>query len=203
MGSRIMHAIIGNKIAKALAIQDKPAFLYGNIAPDAVFAAAEKDRSHFFTGDARDFSRSVDYQGFLQKYRTKHPYVLGYYTHLIADDIWLKGFFLPWLRNRINADDSLASLYHRDFRLLNGMLLEYYECAGEIKVGLAGQPAMVDLEEVSADAVMKFADSVRGDMSYQAESLTENLNVFTQTQIIGYIETSVEMGIFKLKQMKR
>lgn len=203
MGSKIMHAIIGNKIAKALAIQDKPAFLYGNIAPDAVFAAAEKDRSHFFTGDARDFSRSVDYQGFLQKYRTKHPYVLGYYTHLIADDIWLKGFFLPWLRNRMNADDSLASLYHRDFRLLNGMLLEYYECAREIKVGLAGQPAMVDLEGVSADAVMKFADSVRGDMSYQAESLTENLNVFTQTQIIGYIETSVEMGIFKLKQMKR
>src|SRR5690625_3519908 len=203
MGSRIMHAIIGNKIAKALAIQDKPAFLYGNIAPDAVFAAAEKDRSHFFTGDARDFSRSVDYQGFLQKYRTKHLYVLGYYTHLIADDIWLKGFFLPWLRNRMNADDGLASIYHRDFRLLNGKLLEYYESANEIKAGLAGQPVIIDLDEVSADAVINFADSVRGDMSYQAESLTENLNVFTQTQIIGYIETSVEMGIFKLKQMKR
>ncbi|MBM7584618.1 hypothetical protein JOC86_001155 [Bacillus pakistanensis] len=43
MGSRIMHSIIGNKIAEALSIEDKTSFLLGSIAPDAVFSHEEKN----------------------------------------------------------------------------------------------------------------------------------------------------------------
>mgnify|MGYP005840785839 CR=1 FL=1 len=38
MGSRIMHSIIGYKIAEALSIEDKTSFLLGSVAPDAVFS---------------------------------------------------------------------------------------------------------------------------------------------------------------------
>ena len=53
MGSRIMHSIIGEKIAEVFSIEDKTSFLLGSIAPDAVFSHEEKNLSHFFIGEAK------------------------------------------------------------------------------------------------------------------------------------------------------
>lgn len=88
-----MHVIIANKIADNLSIKDKTSFLIGGIAADA---ASQKDSSHFFKGDVKDYSRYIDYNEFVHKYglNKNSDYILGYYTHLIADDIWLKGFYL-------------------------------------------------------------------------------------------------------------
>lgn len=205
MGSRIMHLIIGNKIADSLSIEDKTSFLLGNIAPDAVFTYEEKNLSHFFIGEVQDYSRSVDYNGFLKKYssRVEHtnPYILGYYTHLIADDIFLRGFNLSWLRNRMNADEGLYKLYHNDFRLLNGKLLEYYGFTDELKKNLCHFPSIPDLEEVKSKEVEKFVPYALGDTVYDKEVINEQLNVFTFNQIIGYIETSVDLGLLKLKHI--
>ena len=76
MGSRIMHLVIANKIAESLSIEDKTAFLLGGIAPDAV---SPKDLSHFFKGEVQDYSRSIDYKGFLHKYssQVENHYILG------------------------------------------------------------------------------------------------------------------------------
>ena len=201
MGSRIMHSIIGHKIAETLAIEDQTSFLLGCIAPDAVFSHEEKNRSHFFIGDVRDFSRSVDYKGFLHKYSSPedNPYLLGYCTHLIADDIWLRGFNLAWLKNRMNAEEGLYELYHHDFRLLNGKLLEYYGLTEELRKAFSHFPAIPDLEEVKSKEVERIIPYVLGDMEYEKEDLKANLQVFTFRQIIGYIETSVEVGILNLK----
>ncbi|MGQ0513473.1 hypothetical protein ACT453_07480 [Bacillus sp. D-CC] len=46
MGSRIMHAIIANRIAEKLCIQDKTSFILGGVAPDAVHSAEEKGNSY-------------------------------------------------------------------------------------------------------------------------------------------------------------
>ncbi|RDU35670.1 hydrolase [Neobacillus piezotolerans] len=205
MGSRIMHSIIGNKIAVALPIKDKTSFLLGSIAADAVFSVEEKNASHFFVGDAQDFSRRVDYEGFLQKYsmqvESKSEYILGYYTHLIADDIWLRGFYLPWLRNRMAADEGYYKLYHNDFRMLNGKLLDHYGCTNELRELFAIFPEIIDLDEVKSKDVENFVPYVLGDLDYEKEVLTEKLNVFTFNQIIGYIETSVEVGLVKLNRI--
>jgi len=194
-----MHAVIANRIADRLSIEDRTPFLLGSIAPDAV---PTKDASHFFTGDVRDFSRSIDYKGFLYKYRSqeKSLYILGYFTHLIADDIWLRGFNLSWLKNRMDADEGLYKLYHNDFRLLNGKLLEYYGCADGLKKAYSLFYAVIDLEEVKSEDVRSFVPYVLGDMEYEREGLNEELNVFTFKQIIGYIETSVELGILNIKR---
>lgn len=198
-----MHLIIGNKIADALFIEDKTSFLLGNIAPDAVFSLEEKNSSHFFVGAVEDFTRRVDDQGFLEKYRLEiekqDPYIFGYYTHLIADDIFLKGFNLSWLRNRMAADEGLYQLYHHDFRLLNGKLLEYYGFTDELKKQLCPFPTVLDLEEVKAADVEKFLPVVLGDMEYDKTVINEPLHVFTFNQIIGYLETSVELGLHKMK----
>ncbi|PFA69170.1 hydrolase [Bacillus sp. AFS015802] len=205
MGSRIMHLIIGNKIADSLSIEDKTTFLLGSIAPDAVSSFEEKNVSHFFIGEVKDYSRSVDYKGFLNKYNSReentNPYILGYYTHLIADDIFLRGFNLSWLRNRMEADEGLYKLYHNDFRLLNGKLLEYYGFTDELRKQLSYFPAILDLEEVKSKDVKKFVSFALGDMEYDKKVINEQLNVFTFNQIIGYIETSVDLGLLKTKQI--
>ncbi|RLQ89985.1 hydrolase [Falsibacillus albus] len=200
MGSRIMHLIIGNKIAQSLSIEDKSSFLLGSIAPDAV---SNKNASHFFIGDVRDYSRSVDAKGFLYKYREHelNPYVLGYYAHLIADDIWLRGFNLSWLKNRMDADEGLYGRYHQDFQLLNGKLLDYYRFTEELKEALSHFSEIIDFEEVKRGDVEEFVPYALGDMEYDQSAIKEELNVFTFNQIIGYIETSVELGIMKIKPL--
>jgi hypothetical protein len=205
LGSRIMHSIIGNKIADALSIEDKTSFLLGSVAPDAVFSHEEKNLSHFFVGEVQDYSRRVDYKGFLHKYSSQvesnNYYILGYCAHLIADDIWLRGFNLSWLRNRMDADEGLYKLNHNDFRLLNGKLLEHYDFTNELRKTFSNFPAIIDLEEVKSKEVEKFVPYVLGDMEYEKEVLNERLNVFTFIQIVGYIETSVDVGILKIKPL--
>jgi hypothetical protein len=198
MGSRIMHLVIANRIAEHLSIEDKTTFLLGGIAPDAV---SPKDLSHFFKGEVQDYSRSIDYKGFLDKYSSEAEshYVLGYFTHLIADDIWLRGFNLSWLKNRMDADEGLYKLYHNDFRLLNGKLLAYYDFTDELKKTLSHFPTILDLEEVKSKDVEKFVPYVFGDMEYDKETIDDKLNVFTFDQIVGYIETSVDKGLLNLK----
>ena len=201
MGSRVMHLIIANRIAENLSIEDRTPFLLGGIAPDAV---APKDLSHFFTGDVQDYSRSIDYKGFLDKYRSQaeNHYLLGYFTHLIADDIWLKGFYLPWLKNRMEVDKEVTTLYHNDFRLLNGKLLEYYGFTDELRNMLSYFPTtIVDLHEVTSKDVEEFIPFVLGDMEYDKEVLNEKLNVFTFNQIVGYIETSVDKGMLNIRHL--
>lgn len=200
MGSRIMHAIIANRIAERLMIEDRTPFLLGSIAPDAV---SPKDISHFFIGDVRDYSRSIDYKGFLYKYRSQEEnhYIRGYFTHLIADHIWLKGFYLPWLRNRMEADPEVLQLYHNDFRLLNGKLLDYYGFQDELREKLCYKPSIFDLQEVKSKEVEQFVPYVLGDMDYEKEVINEKLHVFTLDQIIGYIETSVDLGLLHIKSV--
>ena len=147
LGSRIMHLIIADRIAERLSIKDRTAFLLGGIAPDAINS---KDQSHFFRGDQSDYSRHIDYQEFLNKYSSikDSPYILGYYTHLIADDLWLQGFYVPWLKNRIESDDTIAKAYHNDFSLLNGKLLKYYGYNDEFGELLNMTSEVINLEEV-------------------------------------------------------
>lgn len=197
MGSRIMHLIISQKIAERIEIKDKASFLAGGIAPDA---ALEKERSHFYAGQQENYTRRIDYTGFLEKYNThkEQSYILGYYAHLIADDLWLQGFYLPWLKNRMENDQNLGRLYHQDFMLLNGQLLAYYGFNESI---LPSKPTIVNLEEVTEQQVMQFLPYVQGDMVYDEDMLKQNLQVFTLQQIIGYIETSVEKGQQLMKEL--
>lgn len=199
MGSRIMHLIISNEIANQISIADKNAFLLGGIAPDAV---SPKELSHFFEGNHNDFSRRISYEKFYGKYSKydQSDYILGYYTHLIADDLWLKGFYLPWLKNRLENDEAVFNRYHHDFRLLNGKLLSYYDIGMDVLEGLETIDHIPDLGELTAVQAKKLLPYVEEDMNYSPKDLDEQLTVFTLDQIIGYIETSVEKSIFLIKE---
>lgn len=195
-----MHLIVANRIADYFSIKDRTSFLLGGIAPDAV---SPKDLSHFYIGDTYDYSRGIDYEQFLHKYQSlKHShYILGYYTHLIADDLWLKGFYLPWLKNRMERNPSIFNQYHDDFRLLNGKLFDHYGNIAKLQSALQQAGTIIDLEEVSGEKVIDFIPFVLGDMNFDLKQLELPLEVFTFEQIVGYIETSVDKSIMLIKPL--
>lgn len=195
-----MHLVIANRIADELSIKDKSSFLLGGIAADAV---SPKDLSHFYKGDVKDYSRYIDYKEFIHKYSSNidSHFIQGYYTHLIADDIWLKGFYLPWLKNRMEADKSIFNRYHNDFRLLNGKLLDYYGYTQQLSAAISQNGTIIETEEVKSDDIKKLVSYVIGDMDYGREELEQPLTVFTLEQIIGYIETSVDRGLICIKSL--
>ncbi|KXY69059.1 hydrolase [Bacillus anthracis] len=203
MGSRIMHAIIANKIAEKLCIQDKTSFILGGVAPDAVHSAEEKGTSHFYAGTTKNYTRRIDFNSFFQKYKAQmdSPFLLGYYTHLIADDNWLSGFFLPWLKNRIENDETIAPMYYNDFKLLNAKLLHHYDKEQQLFSLLNQVAHLVDIEEVSKENVLAFRKYLFEDMLYPEQHLHEDLQVFTFNQIVGYMETAIEKGTFFIKQL--
>jgi hypothetical protein len=196
MGSRVMHSIINNEISSRMKIEDRAAFLLGGIAPDAV---SPKDLSHFYKGNTDDYTRRIDYKSFLDKYRSKihSPYILGYYTHLIADHVWLTGFYLPWLKNRMEKDEKVFPRYHNDFRLCNAKLSEHY-CPVKFERNDMNLP---DLDEISSEQVSLFLPFVLNDFEYDKKDAEKPLEVFTFQQIVGYVETSVELGIAELKKL--
>ena len=199
MGSRIMHAIIALKVAEALQIENKTEFLLGGIAADAT---PDKDASHFYAGLHEDYTRSIDYELFFEKYKARVDldYILGYYAHLIADDLWLTGFNFPWLKNRIEAEPELQTLYHQDFRLLNGKLAHYYDVNVVLTNAFKQQVELFDLDEVKASNTWKLAQYVLEDIQEIEQSLEQPLLVFTFDQIVGYIETSIQKSIYKIQQ---
>ncbi|PEX82192.1 zinc dependent phospholipase C family protein [Bacillus cereus] len=203
MGSRIMHAIIANGIAEKLSIQDKTSFILGGVAPDAVYSKEEKGNSHFYAGTTKNYTRRIDYESFIHKYekRMDSPFLLGYYTHLIADDNWLNGFFLPWLKNRMEHDETIAPMYYNDFKLLNAKLLHHYDIEQQLFALLNQEAHIVDIEEVSKENVLAFRTYLFEDMLYPEQHLYEDLQVFTFDQIVGYIETAIEKGTFYIKQI--
>ncbi|WP_227396019.1 hydrolase [Jeotgalibacillus aurantiacus] len=202
MGSRIMHAIIAGRVADEMNIDDRSSFIAGGIAADAV---SPKDSSHFYRGDEQDGSRRIAHDEFFEKYMSHQasPFIQGYFTHLIADDLWLKGFYLPWLRNRMEADSEVFVRYHRDFQLLNGKLLHHYKVTDHLKDALKQNADIVEIDEVKRTDIENFLPSILDDMNFDQKDLEQPLSVFTLEQIIGYVETSVERGIALMKDMKK
>ena len=65
-----------------------------------LFIQKKKEPHIFMPVQRRTIRGRIDYDSFFHKYESHidSPFILGYYTHLIADDNWLSGFFLPWLK---------------------------------------------------------------------------------------------------------
>lgn len=120
MGSHLMHLVIGLDVLPHLPGVDREAFLLGNLAPDA---STQKADTHYYTGRHDDLSRRLDLEAYWAESTGENPsYRLGYYCHLVADEIWLQGFYKAWLKQAILQDDSVQAAYYRDFDTYNARL---------------------------------------------------------------------------------
>lgn len=195
MGSRIMHLIIADKVSKRLGMRDIPEIILGGIAPDAAFGRERKDASHFFGGDLDDGTRFVDYHAFKEKYpqAVEEAFGLGYFIHLIADDVWLKRiYFKNDLKKRVDKDPSLLERWHSDFRKMNGRLLEQYG-ANDLQKILAGADLSESpVDEIEKDDLRQFKEETLGDFIYSKDELERELEVYSWEEVLSYIEEATD-----------
>lgn len=196
----MMHAIIAHQVGKYFEVEDLNSFIIGGIAADANLT--DKDTSHFYKGSMDDFSKVIEIDRFTEKYKHQidHPFILGYYTHLIADDNWLNGFALSWLKNRLDHDDEIFYRYHNDFQVLNGKLLKHYNLKETLKDIFDEAVLETHVDEVKTEDIRTFISYIIKDIDYQEPDLYEDLQVFSFDQLLGYLETCIQKSILKINQ---
>lgn len=195
MGSRIMHLVIGKRVSEELNMIDINDFLLGSVAIDWVF---DKEASHYYSGVTAAFTRHIDFERFYNEYhhlRTK--FVLGCYTHLIADDMWLQGMYLPWLRYMIKTNEEDQGRYHQDFMKLNCMLIRHYGYEGLLDTLTPHAEGTEEINTMSFGSFDKMINQLKLDVSTSPQG---ELEIFRFHQIVAHIETAVHKIVTILKE---
>ena len=197
MGSRMMHVAIAYEVSKLIEVDNLSMFLIGTLAPDAT---DDKKVTHYFSGDMKTFDRAVSYESFLeQNFPLPNDFLKGYYTHLVADDIWIKGFYSMWLKDAMDNDSNFQKLYYLDFRKLNQIILNEYPnlklALDELKLD-----EKTDLLNISKCSISKIISDIQADLSDHYSS--EDLYVFSKAQILGYIKSAAKKSAYLINKLK-
>lgn len=123
MGSRLMHLALGKTLADRLDIKDRDGLIIGSILPDALPAKVKQERnSHFITVFDDEKYKWFDSLAFYEKYadelKTDAIY-LGYYFHLISDNIFRQTFYIDMGLITRRGEKSLFEEFYNDYNLLN------------------------------------------------------------------------------------
>lgn len=109
MPGYVIHMTVASRVIEEKGISEssfKDAFLLGNIIPDAMARTAKKE-SHFWDDETfGNLNRIPNVDDFLKKYgdRLDEPFVLGYYTHLLLDNLFVKEY---WKENFTLLDKNM------------------------------------------------------------------------------------------------
>ncbi len=196
MGSRVMHAIIGVEVLKRIDLENKNAFLIGCVAADATL---NKTDTHYFSGDPLTFTRHVDYERFWSAQgNPESEFLLGYYCHLIADDMWMQGFFSPWLKTLIEVKPEKHDEYIQDFLRLNTLLLKEFKDAQTQIENLDPSNYSSTLKQPYPDDISKLLSELQEDI----QTLFKGpLTVFSYDQISSYIKRVTDKSVYLIKQV--
>ena len=175
MGSHLMHLVIANEVLAHLTDVDRTAFLLGNLAPDAT---TSKQNTHYYAGRHEDMTRRLDLdQYWADSVDEDRSFRLGYYCHLVADEIWLQGFYKAWLKQVITKDPEKQAMYYADFDAYNARLTQRLD-AFEFDV----------LTDAAGDELLALILKVKRD----AEATEEGTyKMFLPHQLDGYVETCI------------
>ncbi|WP_215145866.1 zinc dependent phospholipase C family protein [Exiguobacterium qingdaonense] len=184
MGSHLMHLVIANEMLPELSEIDEVAFLLGSLAPDAT---TEKGTSHYYAGCHEDLSRRLDFEQYWRDSEdVEMSFRLGYYVHLVADEIWLQGFYKSWLKEIITQNPEKQVSYYADFDAYNARLSERLGSFDFER--LKGNKELIELvEKVEQDAAM-------------TEEGTYTM--FLPHQFDGYVDTCVRRCLEMVKRKR-
>ena len=123
MGSRLMHLALGKTLADRLDIKDRDGLIIGSILPDALPAKVKQERnSHFITifddGKYKWFDSLAFYEKYADEVLNDAVY-LGYYFHLISDNIFRQTFYIDMGLITRRGEKSLFEEFYNDYNLLN------------------------------------------------------------------------------------
>lgn len=180
MGSRIMHLVIAKGIAQAFQIDPLP-FAYGNLLVDAHHKTkGSKAKTHFVIPHVPlENNRYLDHALFFEKYKgyMADDVVLGYYAHLVSDDIWLDRVYVPTMldvdRKRIQHKQAH---YYDDFAKLNIRLIEKHHLQHHLKAYQHPIKEVVKSREkqLLTGLAHDFSRSINGELMVLDEGLIDD-----------------------------
>lgn len=185
MGSRMMHYAIGTLLMRRYGFSKE--FLLGTIAPDVQKnMKVPKDASHFIERDKQGFG-DIKLDNFARQYQDKwtDEFVQGYYCHLIADAVWLKGPINQYARQfpigSTERQQFIDDHYH-DFHSFNAILRDQFALV----------PPQFELHEnyPIAEIDPHFLPELVADLREDFNDQRKPLKMITTAQIEAYLKQS-------------
>ena len=203
MASRVIHLAVAGELLKRLDINDREMFLFGHVLPDMIMGEYElrlklKKQTHFYT--LLDNGRKTyDFYRFYDEYKDRlgEGLYLGYYVHLIEDNIFRQYlYYRVGLLMRRGQRELLDELYS-DYHLLNPVLRERYD------IKLPTVPKGIEREDIYRRFDFKMAEwleDMKGDLTEQPKGEFKH---FTLALINEFINECAEVIEKEYKAIQR
>ena len=138
MGSRMMHYALGKVLAERLCPEDREGFMLGCILPDALPPDKKHDcNCHYITVFDDGSYKWFDSLAFYDEYEDeiKHDAIyLGYYFHLISDNVFRQIFYIELGLIKRRGEKSLFKEFYRDYNILNRSIADCYQLGKDLTV---------------------------------------------------------------------
>ncbi|WP_105616123.1 hypothetical protein [Vallitalea okinawensis] len=199
VASRIIHLVISKKVSQNFDF-DALKFSVGNLLPDCHERNNEaKYMSHFRIRNSQfNSKRLLDYKEFANKYSNyiKDEVYLGYFSHLISDEIWLKGIYSKYmLDENYCIKEENRGTYYKDYGRLNSYLIHKFQLKNDIK-----QIDPVTINEIDHSKISDLLIGLDSDFD-KNESTTCELKLFSESDILNYIEEAADCVTDKIKKV--
>ncbi|TGD20981.1 hypothetical protein EGT49_12180 [Companilactobacillus suantsaicola] len=182
MGSRIMHYAMGTVLCRKYSFDND--FLVGSIAPDVnKNSHTPKKLTHFI--HSQKGTNTIVPQDFIDEYSwAMTDFQLGYYLHLVSDDVWLNTVFDKYIRkNTSYPKEELQRIYYHDFEILNKILIDKYN----LKKLSFDKYMVSNVKEIQDKDLEYLVDDLNNDFD---EQVTGDLQLFKVAEIYQYIDDS-------------
>lgn len=137
MASAIIHIAVAKKVNEVIERNEKDLFL-GAIAPDvAKLINMDRKKTHFIKPNENTDVPNIKYFKSLYIDKIKSDYDLGYYIHLLTDELWFKEFIPNFIiSDEIIMDNNgnnvllkgltVKDIIYNDYTNLNVQIIDYY-----------------------------------------------------------------------------
>lgn len=196
MASRMIHYTVAKLITDKIEFKNKNQFLLGSLAPD--MASYEVDSHpkgihkivHFYEKIEELGLKGYNWLTFYHKYlkdNADDEFAIGYFIHLICDNIWLK-------------DIQVKYIYSTDRELLKNNIIKGYEDMKKCNYYIAENYGICyDVEPLESftvdEANISYQISLLDDLKLDFLPYGDNfdLEIHNWNAIIGYIGKCVEI----------
>lgn len=193
MASRVIHLAVAYELAARNDIKDTARFYFGHMLPDMVMGEYEvrlplKQQTHFYTL-LPSGRKTYDFMAFYNDYKDKlsDTLYLGYYFHLIEDDIFRQYLYYRVGLLKRRGEKKLLDEIYSDYHKLNHLLCDKYGLTlPTVPDGLENEPVYKRFDFT----VNEWLDEMKEDLSERTEG---TLMHFTRELIAEFINECADV----------
>lgn len=189
MSSRIMHLAVSYRLERIIFPKNANNFRIGCILPDAVISADKKEvNTHFIKNYEENgkFYKYFDFYDFYGKFSTEilnDPVYLGYYFHLIQDNLFRTLLYKDMGMMKMRGKREFLNALYEDYGILNGYLTRKYGLRDELTV--PEDFSQSGINSIYGFELTGFLEDMSGDFKDSAHG---SLKIFTKDIIDEFIK---------------